>query len=100
MIADLNRMNENKEKINQTTSFLLFFLQSLPPLPLSSYLPSSSSINININIINNNNNNNNNNIEMKNVNKEEKRRIREFFEKEFLFTLFSSLVPSSPPSPS
>ena len=40
MMADLNRMNESKEKINQSTSFLLFFLQSLPPLPLSSFFPS------------------------------------------------------------
>ena len=51
MMADLNRMNESKEKINQSTSFLLFFLQSLPPLPLSSFFPSSSSINNNNNII-------------------------------------------------
>ena len=87
MMADLNRMNESKEKINQSTSFLLFFLQSLPPLPLSSFLPSSSSININ----------NNNIIEMKEENKEEKgrRRIRDFFEKENLISLYSSLLPSS-----
>ena len=87
MMVDLNRMNESKEKINQSTSFLLFFLQSLPPLPLSSFLPSSSSIN----------NNNNNNIEMKEENKEEKgrRRIRDFFEKENLISLYSSLLPSS-----
>ena len=85
MVAHLNRMNESKEKINQTISFLLFFLQSLPPLPLSSFLPSSSSINIENNII-----------EMKEENKEEKgrRRIRDFFEKENLFSLFSSLLPS------
>ena len=89
MMADLNRMNESKEKINQSTSFLLFFLQSLPPLPLSSFLPSSSSIN--------NNNNNKNNNEMKEENKEEKgrRRIRDFFEKENLISLYSSLLPSS-----
>ena len=89
MMADLNRMNESKEKINQSTSFLLFFLQSLPPLPLSSFIPSSSSIN--------NNNNNNNIIEMKEENKEEKgrRRIRNFFEKENLISLYSSLLPSS-----
>ena len=88
MMADLNRMNESKEKINQSTSFLLFFLQSLPPLPLSSFLPSSSSIN---------NNNNNNIIEMKEENKGEKgrRRIRDFFEKENLISLYSSLLPSS-----
>ena len=93
MMADLNRMNESKEKINQSTSFLLFFLQSLPPLPLSSFLPSSSSSNDN----NNNNNNNNNIIEMKEENKEEKRRrrIRDFFEKENLISLYSSLLPSS-----
>ena len=90
MMADLNRMNESKEKINQSTSFLLFFLQSLPPLPLSSFLPSSSSSI-------NNNNNNNNIIEMKEENKEEKgrRRIRNFFEKENLISLYSSLLPSS-----
>ena len=88
MMADLNRMNESKEKINQSTSFLLFFLQSLPPLPLSSFLPSSSS---------SINNNNNNIIEMKEENKEEKgrRRIRNFFEKENLISLYSSLLPSS-----
>ena len=88
MMADLNRMNESKEKINQSTSFLLFFLQSLPPLPLSSFLPSSSS---------SINNNNNNIIEMKEENKEEKgrRRIRDFFEKENLISLYSSLLPSS-----
>ena len=88
MMTDLNRMNESKEKINQSTSFLLFFLQSLPPLPLSSFLSSSSSIN---------NNNNNNIIEMKEENKEEKRRrrIRDFFEKENLISLYSSLLPSS-----
>ena len=87
MMTDLNRMNESKEKINQSTSFLLFFLQSLPPLPLSSFIPSSSSIN----------NNNNNIIEMKEENKEEKgrRRIRDFFEKENLISLYSSLLPSS-----
>ena len=87
MMADLNRMNESKEKINQSTSFLLFFLQSLPPLPLSSFFPSSSSIN----------NNNNNIIEMKEENKEEKgrRRIRDFFERENLISLYSSLLPSS-----
>ena len=34
MIYDLNMIKESKEKINQTTSFLLFFLQSLPPLGL------------------------------------------------------------------
>ena len=87
MMADLNRMNESKEKINQSTSFLLFFLQSLPPLPLSSFLPSSSS----------SINNNNNIIEMKEENKEEKgrRRIRDFFEKENLISLYSSLLPSS-----
>ena len=81
MMSDLNRMNESKEKINHSTSFLLFFLQSLPPLPLSSFLPFSSSIN------------NNNIIEMK----EEKgrRRIRDFFEKENLTSLYSSLLPSS-----
>ena len=92
MMADLNRMNESKEKINQSTSFLLFFLQSLPPLPLSSFLSSSSS-----SINNNNNNNNNNIIEMKEENKEEKgrRRIRDFFEKENLISLYSSLLPSS-----
>ena len=86
MMVDLNRMNESKEKINQSTSFLLFFLQSLPPLPLSSFLPSSSI-----------NNNNNNIIEMKEENKEEKgrRRIRDFFEKENLISLYSSLLPSS-----
>ena len=84
MMADLNRMNESKEKINQSTSFLLFFLQSLPPLPLSSFLPSSSSINNNI-------------IEMKEENKEEKgrKRIRDFFEEENLISLYSSLLPSS-----
>ena len=81
MIADLNRMKESKEKTNQTTSFLLFFLQSLPPLPLSSFLPFSS---INIS-------NRNNIIERK----EEKGRIREFFEKVNLSTLFSSLIPLS-----
>ena len=88
MMADLNRMNESKEKINQSTSFLLFFLQSLPPLPLSSFFPSSSSIN---------NNNNNNIIEKKEENKEEKgrKRIRDFFEKENLISLYSSLLPSS-----
>ena len=85
MMADLNRMNESKEKINQSTSFLLFFLRSLPPLPLSSFLPSSSSVN-----------NNNNIIEMKEENKEEKgrRRIRDFFEKENLISLYSSIIPS------
>ena len=89
MMADLNRINESKEKINQSTSFLLFFLQSLPPLPLSSFLSSSSS--------SINNNNNNNIIEMKEENKEEKgrRRIRDFFEKENLISLYSSLLPSS-----
>ena len=87
MMVDLNRMNESKEKINQSTSFLLFFLQSLPPLPLSSFLPSSSS----------SINHNNNIIEMKEENKEEKgrRRIRDFFEKENLISLYSSLLPSS-----
>ena len=86
MMTDLNRMNESKEKINQSTSFLLFFLQSLPPLPLSSFIPSSSSTI-----------NNNNIIEMKEENKEEKgrRRIRDFFEKENLISLYSSLLPSS-----
>ena len=86
MMADLNRMNESKEKINQSTSFLLFFLQSLPPLPLSSFLPSSSIII-----------NNNYNIKMQEENKEEKgiRRIRDFFEKKNLISLYSSLLPSS-----
>ena len=39
MMSDLIMMKESKEKVNQSTSFLLFFLQSLPPLPLSSFLP-------------------------------------------------------------
>ena len=88
MMADLNKINESKEKINQSTSFLLFFLQSLPPLSLSSFLPSSS---ININNI----------IEMEEEHKEEKRRrIRDFFEKENLFSLYSSLLLSLPLSQS
>ena len=79
MIADLKMMKESKEKINQSTSFLLFFLQTLPSLPLSSFLPSS---------IDNN----------KEEKKEENgRRIREFFAKENLRSLFSSLLPSSLP---
>ena len=87
MISDLNRMKDSKEKINQSTSYLLFFLQSLPPLPLSSFFPSSSSIN--------NNNNNNINIVDKNKGEKGRRRIREFFEKENLFSFYSSLIPSS-----
>ena len=90
MIADMNMMKESKEKINQTTSFLLSFLQSLPPLPLSSFLPSSSHTN----------NNNNNIINIKEENKEEKgrKRIKHFFQKENLISLYSSLLPSSIPS--
>ena len=73
MMADLNMMKESKEKINQSTSFLLFFLQSLPPLPLSSFISK----------------NDNNIINMEEENNEEKgrRRIRDFFEKENLITL-------------
>ena len=89
MMADLNSMIESKEKINQSTSFLLFFLQSLPPLPLSSFLPASS-----LNIINDNNNNI---IHLEKENKDEqgRRRLRDFFEQENLFSLYSSLLPSS-----
>ena len=82
MIADLKMMSSSKEKIDQTTSFLLFFLRSLPPLPLSSFLPSA------------NKNENNIIIEMKeNIEEKGRRRIREFFGRENLFSLYSSLLP-------
>ena len=45
MVADLI----NTENINQTTSYLNSFLQSLPPLPLSSFFSSSSINNMNNN---------------------------------------------------
>ena len=84
MIADLNMMKESKEKISHTTSFLLFFLQTLPSLPLSSFLPSSTF-----------NFNNNNEINIEEEDKEEKgrRRIIEFLRKS-LFTLlfFTSFI--------
>ena len=92
MMEHMQRLKESKEKINQTTSFLLSFLQSLPPLPLSSFIPPSSSINNNDNNINNIKDNN-----INNDNKEEKGRgrIKNFFEKENLISLYSSLLPSS-----
>ena len=133
MIEEMEMIKDCKEKINQTKNFLYSFIQSLPSLPLSSFLPSNiNNINNNNNKNNNNNNNNNNenninkdNINIKNnnkekndnnnnnnnnnnndnnnyINKEEKgsMRIKDFFEKENLTSLFSTLLSSLPSSSS
>ena len=86
MIDTMKKLKESKEKINQTRRYLLSFIQSLPSLPLSSFIPNPSNCNnININIVN-----------INEENKKEKRRgrISDFFEKENLSSLFSSLLPS------
>ena len=74
LVDEMRLLKESKEKIIQTTTFLFSFIQSLPPLPLSSFFPSSS---------------------IYDYIKEGKReaRIRDFFEKEKLFSLFTSLLP-------
>ena len=43
----LNDIIDSKSKVNLTLSFLSSFLHSLPPLPLSSFIPSTSHSNIN-----------------------------------------------------
>lgn len=86
LIAHMKSINESKEKIHQTYRYLLSFLQSLPSLPLSSFLPSPPN-NVDDNINNN-----------KDKDEKKGRRIKEFFEKENLFSLFSSLLPSSSPN--
>ena len=84
MIDEMKKMNERKEKINLTTLFLLSFIQSLPPLPLSTFIPTSNHIN------------NNNIIIIDEENKTEKNKgIKEFFEKETLISLFSTLISST-----
>ena len=76
MIEEKKLINKSKVKVNQTTAFLFSFLQSLPPLPFSSYF----SVNDNLKI------------------KIREGRIREFFEKEKLFYLFTSLLSQSRPN--
>ena len=86
MMGSLKKLKESKENVNQTTRFLLSFLQSLPPLPLSSILPSSSLINHKADI----------KINTKMANKAGRIRIYEFFETKNLYSLFFTLIP--PPS--
>ena len=89
-IKEMKKMKESKENVNQTTRFLLSFIENLPSLPLSSFLPSSSSIN--------NNNKINNKIIEEDNNKKEgetRKRINIFFERENLFSLYSKLIPTS-----
>ena len=88
----LNDIIDSKSKVNLTLSFLSSFLHSLPPLPLSSFIPSTSHSN------NNNNlneiividDNDDNNIIIK-----KRKRIKDFFEMKNLKDLFSSLISAS-----
>ena len=115
----LNEIRSNRAKIEQASGYLRRFVQSLPPLPLSSFhsfspldqdknqkvkpIDEHEFYSYNSNIYNNNNKNKNN------VGKEEKeeeeeeeglvgrKRIKDFFEKDHLHLLFSLLLfPSSP----
>ena len=91
----LNDIIDSKSKVNLTLSFLSSFLHSLPPLPLSSFIPFSSNSN------NNNRMNNNNFLDDKiddiinddNDNIKKSKRIKDFFEMKNLKDLFSSLQP-------
>ena len=97
----LNDIIDSKSKVNLTLSFLSSFLHSLPPLPLSSFIPSTSNSNINnrmnnnININNNNIMNNNNIINDDNDNIKKRKKIKDFFEMKNLKDLFSSLISTS-----
>ena len=77
-LVDLMKdIEDSKKNINLSSLFLTSFIQSLPSLPLSSFISL----------------NNNNNIIMKDTMK--KSGIRDFFEKEQLKYLFASLISKS-----
>ena len=79
---ELDLLIESKEKIDLSTRFLNNFIDKLPPLPLSSFLPSSFPIQTTIII-------DNDKKVIKEVNHE---RIKDFFEENILSNFFLGLV--------
>ena len=101
----LNEIRSSNVKIDQASGFLRRFVESLPPLPLSSFHSFSPQIakpivNNDLYSIINNINNNDNKVEEEEEEEEGlvgRKRIKDFFEKDNLQLLFSLLLfPTSP----
>ena len=82
LMDQTNSLKKNKENINITNQYLNSFIENLPSLPFSSFLPS------NYDEINKNNENNN---YKNNQNSNSRANLKNFFDKENLSQIYSSI---------